>query len=206
MPFSKTGTSFIFFYLQSTWPPSLTFPALFEPLPSVPRHEVQPACWFEHLEVIQVLLQLVLSQSRLKPYSFVIHMYYVNHLIRSDLFQPSLMQKTPEPLWAFSASVNGFLFLMSNPLAFDFLLPLMYLLNDFLLLAMLLLVKSYLLCWLFCVCPRLLLLVVVLLCSLHGNLIYLLCASFCELMIRPDQLLPSFPRLPRWRDCLGKVF
>lgn len=72
-------------------------------------------------------------------------MYYVNYLIISDLFQPSQMQKKPEPLWDFTASVNGFLSLMSNPLAFDFLLPLTYLLNDFLLLEMLLLVKSYLL-------------------------------------------------------------
>lgn len=85
-------------------------------------------------------------------------MYYINHPITNDLFWPSLVQKRPEALWAFSASVDSFLPLMSNPLAFDFLLPLMYLPNDFLLLAMLLPVKFYLLYWLFRVCLRLLLL------------------------------------------------
>lgn len=85
-------------------------------------------------------------------------MYYVNQLITSDLFWPRLVQKRPEALWAFSASVNIFPSLMSNPLAFDFLLPLMHLPNDFLLLAMLLLAKFYLLYWLFCVCSHLVLL------------------------------------------------
>lgn len=81
-------------------------------------------------------------------------MCYFNHLITSDLFQPRLVQKRPEALWAFSASVNIFPSLMSNPLAFDLLLPLMYLPNDFLLLAMLLLAKFYLLYWLLCVCSH----------------------------------------------------
>lgn len=81
-------------------------------------------------------------------------MYYVNQLITSDLFRPRLVQKRPEALWAFSTSVNIFPSLMSNPLAFDFLLLLMHLPNDFLLLAMLLLAKFYLLYWLFlCLFP-----------------------------------------------------
>lgn len=165
MPFSKIGTSFAFFHQQGPRPSSLSsqrqplvFPTLFEHFLRYPGVKSSQPVGLNTSKLPKYCCNWFCPRLgwNLIPLSLTCIMPITWSQVTS--FSQDWCKKRHEALWAFAASVNSFLSLMSNALAFDFLLPLMYLPNDFLLLAMLLLVKFYLLYWLFCVCPRVFLL------------------------------------------------